>query len=233
MAIIKAKYNNLVRPYMRTEKQGFGSLYGGNQISDVSNSERLDNIVNSSTGNMFVGNRLFSYTNLNTGKQLVFTNDSVFIVDNSNSSITEIDTQVALQFINESDWVKDVEAPIENLLLNGNFDDDSVWFNQDESAWSIANGKATYLPNGARFIRQDFNFELGKRYKVEIGIVDDFTTSYRMEVRVSSTDVISSEFSSETSRAAEFEGSNQQFIRIKGFSSGGQFSIDNVSIIEV
>ena len=112
MAIIKAKYNNLVRPYMRTVQQGFGSLYGGNQISDVSNSERLDNILNSSTGNMFVGNRLFSYTNLNTGQQLVFTNDSVFIVDNSTSDITEIDTQVALQFINQSEWVKDVEPPI-------------------------------------------------------------------------------------------------------------------------
>ena len=121
MAIIKAKYNNLVRPYMRTEKQGFGSLYGGNQISDVSNSERLDNIVNSSTGNMFVGNRLFSYTNLNTGKQLVFTNDSVFIVDNSTSSITEIDTQVALQFINQSEWVKDVEPPVEEPNLSFQF----------------------------------------------------------------------------------------------------------------
>ena len=77
MSYIKAKYNNLVRPYMRIEKQGFGSLYGGNQISDISNSERLENVGSSSTDNMFVGNRLFSYTNLNTGQQLVFTNDSV------------------------------------------------------------------------------------------------------------------------------------------------------------
>jgi len=116
MAIIKAKYNNLVRPYMRIEKQGFGSLYGGNQVSDVSNSERLENIVNSSTDNMFVGNRLLSYTNLNTGQQLVFTNDSVFIVDNSTSSVTEIDTQVALQFINESEWVPNgqEQTPINN-----------------------------------------------------------------------------------------------------------------------
>ena len=44
MSYIKAKYNNLVRPYMRTVKQGFGSLYGGNQISDVTNIERLDTI---------------------------------------------------------------------------------------------------------------------------------------------------------------------------------------------
>jgi len=36
---IKAKYNNLIRPYMRTVKQGFGSLYGGNQTSDVLSAE--------------------------------------------------------------------------------------------------------------------------------------------------------------------------------------------------
>ena len=107
MAIIKAKYNNLIRPYMRTEKQGFGSLYGGNQISDVSNSERLDNVGSSSTDNMFVGSRLFSYTNQNTGQQLVFTNDSVFLVNESNSTITEIDTERALEFVNNSDWLKD------------------------------------------------------------------------------------------------------------------------------
>lgn len=33
--IIKAKYPSLERPYMRTVKQGFGSLYGGNQVSNV------------------------------------------------------------------------------------------------------------------------------------------------------------------------------------------------------
>jgi len=48
--IIKAKYPTLERPYMRTVNQGFGSLYGGNQISDVSNTitERtLENIKES------------------------------------------------------------------------------------------------------------------------------------------------------------------------------------------
>jgi len=107
MAIIKAKYNNLVRPYMRTVQQGFGSLYGGNQVSDVTNSERLENISNSSTKKMFAGNRFFSYTNQNTGQQLVFTNDSVFLVNESDSTITEIDTERALQFVNNSDWLKD------------------------------------------------------------------------------------------------------------------------------
>jgi hypothetical protein len=42
MAIIKAKYNNFIRPYMRTERQGFGSLYGGNHnaVVDNNNSDR-------------------------------------------------------------------------------------------------------------------------------------------------------------------------------------------------
>jgi hypothetical protein len=35
--IIKAKYPKTYRWYMRDEEQGFGSLYGGNQISDVEN----------------------------------------------------------------------------------------------------------------------------------------------------------------------------------------------------
>ena len=51
MAIIKAKYNNLVRPYMRTVQQGFGSLYGGNQISDVTNIEDERTIENDNESN--------------------------------------------------------------------------------------------------------------------------------------------------------------------------------------
>ena len=38
--IIKAKYDSLYRPYMKTEVQGFGSLYGGNQSSVVSNNNQ-------------------------------------------------------------------------------------------------------------------------------------------------------------------------------------------------
>lgn len=48
--IIKAKYPSLERPYMRTVKQGFGSLYGGNQISDVTNTiteREIENIKES------------------------------------------------------------------------------------------------------------------------------------------------------------------------------------------
>jgi len=48
---IKAKYDNLIRPYMRIEKQGFGSLYGGNQISDVNNIEDKRTIENDNESN--------------------------------------------------------------------------------------------------------------------------------------------------------------------------------------
>ena len=57
MAIIKAKYNNLVRPYMKVVKQGFGSVYGGNQTSDVTNVDsRASNgqVGSTSTSNMFI-----------------------------------------------------------------------------------------------------------------------------------------------------------------------------------
>lgn len=33
--MIKAKYESLIRPYMKKVRQGFGSLYGGNQTSNV------------------------------------------------------------------------------------------------------------------------------------------------------------------------------------------------------
>lgn len=42
--IIKAKYPKMYRWYMRNEEQGFGSLYGGNQISDVENVNQENNI---------------------------------------------------------------------------------------------------------------------------------------------------------------------------------------------
>lgn len=42
--IIKAKYPKMYRWYMRNEEQGFGSLYGGNQVSDVENNNSSRNI---------------------------------------------------------------------------------------------------------------------------------------------------------------------------------------------
>ncbi len=45
--IIKSKYNNFIRPYMRTVRQGFGSLYGGNHSANVDNNNTDRDIVES------------------------------------------------------------------------------------------------------------------------------------------------------------------------------------------
>ena len=120
MTYIKAKYNNLIRPYMRTVKQGFGSLYGGNQTSDVTNIDsRLSSgqIDNTSTSYMFGGGKVYVYLNNNTGTQLIFVNQSVFILSQSNLTLNEIDTERALEFINESNWAPVTDLDTKDLLL--------------------------------------------------------------------------------------------------------------------
>ena len=48
---IKAKYPKVGREWYRQGVQGFGSLYGGNQISNVSRLDREDTIVNVNNSN--------------------------------------------------------------------------------------------------------------------------------------------------------------------------------------
>ena len=104
---IKAKYPKIGREWYRQGVQGFGSLYGGNQISDVENNASTSLTSRLSTSKMFGGNIVSIYTNTNNGNELVFTNESVFIIDSSTLVITEINTERALEFINESDWLKE------------------------------------------------------------------------------------------------------------------------------
>ena len=107
---IKAKYPKVGREWYRQGEQGFGSLYGGNQISDVENVDtRLVSglISRLSTSYMFGGNIVSLYVNTNNGNELVFTNESVFLINNSTLNITEINAERALEFINESDWLKE------------------------------------------------------------------------------------------------------------------------------
>jgi len=103
---IKAKYPKVGREWYRQGVQGFGSLYGGNQVSDVESEIYERYISGLSTSEMFGGNIVSIYTNTNNGNELVFTNESVFLVDSSTLDITEINTERALEFINESDWLK-------------------------------------------------------------------------------------------------------------------------------
>ena len=107
---IKAKYPKVGRDWYRQGEQGFGSLYGGNQISNIVElQEQLGTRrrVSISTSQMFQGNIVSIYVNTNNGNELVFTNESVFLINNSTLNITEIDTVRALEFINESDWLKE------------------------------------------------------------------------------------------------------------------------------
>ena len=48
---IKAKYPKVGREWYRQGVQGFGSLYGGNQVSDVNRLDREDTIVNVNNSN--------------------------------------------------------------------------------------------------------------------------------------------------------------------------------------
>ena len=117
---IKAKYPKVGREWYRQGVQGFGSLYGGNQISDVTNNASSTLTSRLSTSQMFVGNIISIYTNTNNGNELVFTNDSAFLISSSTLDITEIDTERALNFSNESDWVNG-NLPPNFLLLNTGF----------------------------------------------------------------------------------------------------------------
>ena len=104
---IKAKYPKVGREWYRQGVQGFGSLYGGNQISNVSNESSSNLTSRLSTSEMFGGNIVSIYVNTNNGNEIVFTNESVFLINNSTLNITEINTERALEFINESDWLKE------------------------------------------------------------------------------------------------------------------------------
>jgi len=48
---IKAKYPKVGREWYRQGVQGFGSTYGGNQVSDVNRLDREDTIVNVNNSN--------------------------------------------------------------------------------------------------------------------------------------------------------------------------------------
>ena len=118
---IKAKYpkvgNEFGGPNAGT--QGFGSLYGGNQTSNVIELDtRASNgsVGSVSTSQMFGGNVISIYNNTNSGIQLIFTNDSAFIVSDSDGVVTEIDTLRALEFINDSNFV--YVDPVATILLD-------------------------------------------------------------------------------------------------------------------
>ena len=117
---IKAKYPKVGNEFggPNAGPQGFGSLYGGNQTSNVIELDtRASNgsVGSVSTSQMFGGNVISIYNNINSGIQLIFTNDSAFIVSDSDGVVTEIDTIRALEFINDSNFV--YEEPIYEVTI--------------------------------------------------------------------------------------------------------------------
>ena len=118
---IKAKYPKVGNEFggPNAGPQGFGSLYGGNQTSNVIELDtRASNgsVGSVSTSQMFGGNVISIYNNTNSGIQLIFTNDSAFIVSDSDGVVTEIDTLRALEFINDSNFV--YVDPVVTILLD-------------------------------------------------------------------------------------------------------------------
>ena len=118
---IRAKYPKIGNEFggPNAGPQGFGSLYGGNQTSNVIelDTRALNGSVGSvSTSQMFESNVISIYNNTNSGIQLIFTNDSAFIVSDSDGVVTEIDTLRALEFINDSNFVYE-ELPDEIAIL--------------------------------------------------------------------------------------------------------------------
>tara|TARA_R110000744_G_C19161733_1_gene540563 strand:+ start:108 stop:440 length:333 start_codon:yes stop_codon:yes gene_type:complete len=106
---IKAKYPKVGNEYggANAKPQGFGSLYGGNQTSDVSqeDSRALDGSVDSvSSGYTFGGGKTLVYTNDNDGTEFVFSNESVVIDNQSTSDIEEINTESTTLTENESSF---------------------------------------------------------------------------------------------------------------------------------
>ena len=117
---IKAKYPKVGNEFggPNAGPQGFGSLYGGNQTSNVIELYRTpssSSVGSVSTSKMFGGNVISIYNNINSGIQLIFTNDSAFIVSDSDGVVTEIDTIRALEFINDSNFV--YEEPIYEVTI--------------------------------------------------------------------------------------------------------------------
>tara|TARA_R110002012_G_scaffold14698_4_gene60154 strand:- start:1093 stop:1410 length:318 start_codon:yes stop_codon:yes gene_type:complete len=102
--IIKSKYNNFVRPYMRTERQGFGSLYGGNHSAVVLNNNQETSSVNINDSELFSDSGDTSViNNNNTSGQSVGIRGSISdsnhnsLIDNNNETITSVN-------VNESEF---------------------------------------------------------------------------------------------------------------------------------
>tara|TARA_R110002050_G_scaffold230124_1_gene365667 strand:+ start:243 stop:575 length:333 start_codon:yes stop_codon:yes gene_type:complete len=104
--IIKSKYNNFIRPYMRTVRQGFGSAYGGNHSAVVNNNNQENSSVN--------------------------INESELFLDSGDTSIVN-NNNVAGQSVNARGSASDSSS--NSVINNNNEETTTVNINEDESLW--------------------------------------------------------------------------------------------------
>jgi hypothetical protein len=113
----------------------------------------------------------------------------------------------------------------QELVTNGTFDTDSDW-NKDDS-WSISNGTANYnYISGRNMNSSTASLVVGKTYKLVYTLLDYVSGS----VENSSAETQIQRNSNGT--YTEYFIARFTFLRFRG-SSGGEFSIDNVSVKEI
>ena len=240
---IKAKYPKVGNEFggPNAKPQEFGSLYGGNQTSNVvqMDSRASNGSINSvSTSEMFGGNVVSIYTNTNNGTQLIFTNDSAFIVSDSDSSVTEIDTVTALEFANDSNFV--FEEPI-NLISNVDFSQEGSElitngdFSNGTTSWSFTSGatltalgaKITHTPS-AGSVSQPSVLTIGKSYKLTYEITESVSGGLKFNSAVNASMVttvgVHTKYLEADATAASFSRTN---------SSNNDVTITNISVKEV
>ena len=119
-------------------------------------------------------------------------------------------------------------------VVNGSFDTNSDW--GLGAAWSIANGKANYVNSSTTFISQSgMTITSGKTYKVTFTISNCANTAHMTIFDRSAADLlINNENWVNGTYVRYFTASASEIgITIWGNASGGDFSIDNVSLVEV
>ncbi len=120
------------------------------------------------------------------------------------------------------------------LVTNGGFDTDSDW--GLGATWSIANGKANYVNTSTTFISQSgMTITSGKQYKVSFTISNCTNTAHMTIYDRSAADLlINNENWVNGTYVRYFTASASEIgITIWGNASGSNFSLDNVSVVEV
>ena len=119
MSYIRAKYDSLYRPFMKHERQGFGSLYGGNQTSIINQiASRLSDgfITRSVASQMFVSATINDITNANAQRILNYSNTSLWLEGASNIVLNTLNSERTLYNEIVSSGSGNVSDIVSNIL---------------------------------------------------------------------------------------------------------------------